>query len=82
MDASALATLQAQLRVLTAVLDSLGRAHRDLVPAAATFWRGPARDAYDRAVLEVGGEISSTVELVRFAQHNTLLALTEELSRG
>ena len=82
MDATALATLQVQLRVLAATLDRLGRARRDLVPATSTFWRGPARDAYDASVIDVDGEIGSTLELVLFAQQNTALAIGEELRRA
>lgn len=82
MDATAIATLQVQLRVLSATLDRLGRARRDLVPAMSTFWSGPARDAYDQAVVRIDDEIGSTLELVRFAHQNTVLALGEALHRG
>lgn len=82
MDATAIAALQAQLRVLVATLERLGGARRDLVPAAATFWNGPAREAYDRAVRNVDGEIGEILELVGLAQQNTALALAEELRRG
>jgi len=82
MDATALATLQVQLRVLTATLNSLERARRDFVPAVSTFWRGSARDAYDAIVHDVDREVGSALELVRFAQQNTVLAIGEELRRG
>lgn len=78
MDAPALA-LEAQLRQLTAVLDRLVAARRDLVPAPATFWWGPAREAYDTALLATDAELGSCLEALRFARENTLLALTEEL---
>lgn len=81
-DAATLAALEAQLRQLTAVLERLAQARAELVPAKATFWKGRARDAYDRAVHEVDGEIGSAVDLVRFAQQNTLLALAGGLHRG
>lgn len=82
MDATAIAALQVQLRVLSAALDRLGRARHDLVPAASTFWSGTARDAYDRAVLRIDDEMGSALELVRFARENTVLALGEEMHRG
>jgi hypothetical protein len=82
MDATALATLQVQLRVLAATLNRLGRARRDLVPATSTFWSGPARDANDAIVLDVAGELGSALDLVLFAQQNTMLAISEELRRA
>ena len=82
MDATALAALQAQLRQLVAVVQRLGRARLDLVPAAATFWAGPARQAYDSAVHDVDAEIGATLEVLGFAQQNTTLAIAEELGRA
>ena len=82
MDSAAPAALEAQLRQLTAVLERLAYARAELVPAAATFWRGQARETYDRAVRDVDSEIGSALDLVRFAQQNTLLALAEELRRA
>jgi hypothetical protein len=79
MDATAPAALEAQLRRLTAVLERLATGRHELVPATATFWRGSAREAYDRAVHELDGEIGATVEIVSFARQNTLLALAEAL---
>jgi hypothetical protein len=82
MDVSALAALQSQLRLLTALLDRLDRARCDLVPSAATFWAGPARVTYDRAVLDVDGELGSALELLLLAQQNTVLALAAEAAGG
>ena len=81
-DATATAALEAQLRQLTAVLERLVNARAELVPAKATFWRGDAREAYDRAVREVEAEIGSALDLVRYAQQNTVLALAAELARA
>ncbi|CAN5115631.1 hypothetical protein BH09ACT5_BH09ACT5_11560 [soil metagenome] len=82
MDATDLAALSHQLRQLTAVLDRLARVREESVPAAATFWSGSARRAYDRAVAEVDDQIGSTLELLRLAQQNTVLALREELQHA
>lgn len=82
MDAAAPAALEAQLRHLTAVLERLARARAELVPAKATFWRGDARNAYDCAVHNLDGELGSALDLVRFAQQNTVLALAGESHRA
>jgi hypothetical protein len=81
MDAPVL-VLEAQLRTLSAAVERLTVARRDLVPAPATFWHGPAREAYDRAVLGVDERLVSAVEAAQLAQRSTLVALGEELGRA
>ncbi|MCU1412208.1 MAG: hypothetical protein JWR04_2915 [Rhodoglobus sp.] len=78
-DATATVALEAQLRQLSAVLERLSWVRRQLVPAKATFWDGEARRLYDHAVLALGSDIDSVLEIVSYAQQSTMLALAEEL---
>ncbi|MBN9239328.1 MAG: hypothetical protein BGO97_06535 [Micrococcales bacterium 70-64] len=78
MDARA-AALEAQLRQLVSALDRLVAARRDLVPAPATFWAGASREAYDRALVSLDGELGSVIDAVALAQRSTVLAIAGEL---
>ena len=80
-DARALAALEAQLRQLSVVLGRLAVARGHLVPADATFWHGSARAAYDHALQLLDTDIAATLDVVRFAQQNTRLAIAEMESR-
>ncbi len=77
-----LTALEAQLRQLSATLSRLAVAQRDLLPAPATFWSGQARQAYDRALLDVASRVGSALEATHLAHSNTLLAIAEELGRA
>ncbi|MBX3100824.1 MAG: hypothetical protein KF761_14765 [Salinibacterium sp.] len=78
MDYPPLAVLQAQQRQLAAVIERLSRARTDHLPAKATFWRGAARTAYDRALDELRAEFDEALEIVRLAWQSTTLAIAEE----
>jgi hypothetical protein len=78
MDAPVL-VLEAQLRTLSAAVERLTVARRDLVPAPATFWRGRARDAYDRCLRDLDDRLGSAIEATLLAQRNTVLAIADEL---
>ena len=81
-DAAALAALETQFRQLTTVIARLLAARSHLVPARATFWSGPARERYNAALHELDRDIAGALELVRFAQQNTRLAIEEVERRG
>lgn len=81
MDAP-LTVLEAQLRQLSATLSRLAVVQRDLLPAPATFWGGQARQAYDRALLDVESRVGSALEATQLARSSTLLAIAEELGRA
>ena len=77
MDATAAAALEDNLRQLFAVIERLSWARRQLVPAKATFWDGMARQLYDRAVLLVEEDVDAALEILGYAQRNTMTAIAE-----
>lgn len=81
-DATAAAALESQLRQLYAVLERLSSVRSELVPAKATFWKGEARQIYDRAVADLDRDISSILAVIHFAQQNTIIALAELANRA
>ncbi len=81
-DATAAAALEAQLRQLYAILERLSSVRSELVPAKATFWKGEARRIYDRAVADLDRDISSALEVLHFAQQNTIIALAHVAGRA
>ncbi len=76
-DATTPVMLTDQLRELTLVLERLGTARAELVPAASTFWAGEARAMYDRAVAHLASSLDSSIEVVVLARRATTLALAE-----
>lgn len=81
-DAALLAALEAQALQLTAVLQRLQVAKRDLVPPPANFWRGSARQAYDTAVETIGTTMDAGVAAVRSARDRTSSAVAVVVDRG
>jgi hypothetical protein len=81
-DAALIAALEAQHRELTAVLHRLEVARRDLVPARADIWRGPARRAYDTALETITTTVDAGLAAVRSARENTAAAITGVAGRG
>ncbi|MCU1579921.1 MAG: hypothetical protein JWP19_2125 [Rhodoglobus sp.] len=81
-DAALIAALETQQRQLTAVLHRLEVARRDLVPARAGIWRGPARRAYDSALETITTTVDAGLTVVRSARENTAAAIAGVAGRG
>lgn len=69
------AALERQVRELAGLLARLRRARHQLVPEPSPAWRGPARHAFDAAVLLLAEGITATVDDVLLAHRETLRAL-------
>lgn len=81
-DAALLAALESQCRQLDEVLSRLERARVVHVPAAASYWRGTARHAYDAALGSVvcAAELGQVV--LREARDHLVWATMEVRERG
>lgn len=81
-DAALQAALEAQHSALVAALRRLEVARRDLVPGPAGFWRGAARQTYDRAVETIGTTVDAGIAALRSARDRTSAAIMVVAGRG